>query len=99
MANNKSLNGESFNFGPNDNQIKTVKNVVNAVYKYVPKNSIKINRRFNRINEHNYLKLNCDKALALLNWSAVMDFEDTVKMTAKWYSDFYTDQSNRTVSL
>ena len=91
MANNKSLNGESYNFGPNDNQIKTVKNVVNAVYKYVPKNSIKINKGFNRNSEHNYLKLNCDKALNTLNWTSTLTFNKTIQMTMEWYLHYYKD--------
>ena len=44
--------------------------------------------------ESGLLKLNCDKALALLNWNAVMGFEDTVRMTANWYSEFYKNPTN-----
>ena len=36
------------------------------------------------------LKLNCDKALALLKWTAVMGFEDTVQLTSEWYKSYYS---------
>jgi len=35
------------------------------------------------------LKLNCDKALHLLNWKPVWNFEETTKYTSQWYYDFY----------
>ena len=38
--------------------------------------------------ESGLLKLNCDKALHLLDWHAILNFEDTVKHTAEWYRSF-----------
>ena len=43
----------------------------------------------NGIYESGLLKLNCDKALHYLNWHAVMQFDETVKMTAEWYRSYY----------
>jgi CDP-glucose 4,6-dehydratase len=40
------------------------------------------------------LKLNCDKALHLLNWRAVLGFEETVKTTADWYKAFYNNEKD-----
>ena len=39
------------------------------------------------------LKLNCDKALFQLKWDATMNYEQTVKMTAEWYSDYFRDDA------
>jgi len=39
--------------------------------------------------ESGLLKLNCDKALYYLKWRAVLDFEDTVQLTADWYRAYY----------
>jgi CDP-glucose 4,6-dehydratase len=39
--------------------------------------------------ESTLLKLCCDKALGILNWRPVLDFSETVAMTAHWYRVFY----------
>ena len=94
LANEPSMHGESFNFGPPAKQNQSVLELVEAMACHWDKVKWKdVSKLEKGPYESGLLKLNCDKALALLNWSAVMDFEDTVKMTAKWYSDFYTDQS------
>ena len=41
-------------------------------------------------NEANLLKLNCDKASHILNWSPVMNFNETASFTTKWYKKFYS---------
>ena len=43
--------------------------------------------------ESTLLKLNCDKALQLLHWNAILDFPETVRMTGKWYQAFYNQES------
>ena len=40
--------------------------------------------------ESGLLKLNCDKALALLNWKPTLNFEQTVELTTIWYKKYYT---------
>jgi CDP-glucose 4,6-dehydratase len=40
--------------------------------------------------ESTLLKLSGDKALSLLDWHAVLSFEETVRMTAEWYKGFYS---------
>jgi CDP-glucose 4,6-dehydratase len=44
--------------------------------------------------EASLLKLNCDKSLHYLGWHAVMDFDETVRMTAQWYKAFYQKTTN-----
>jgi CDP-glucose 4,6-dehydratase len=39
--------------------------------------------------ESTLLKLNCDKALQILQWNAILNFKETVSMTGKWYQAFY----------
>jgi len=39
------------------------------------------------------LKLNCDKTLQILQWDAVLDFQETVDMTGKWYQIFYNEDA------
>tara|TARA_Y100000589_G_scaffold329009_1_gene374483 strand:+ start:19384 stop:20460 length:1077 start_codon:yes stop_codon:yes gene_type:complete len=82
------INGESFNFGPNSSQDMTVGDLViflanewgsEASYRFSKSN----------IKEAGLLKLNCDKASALLNWKPVFSVLDTLKMTSKWYKTYY----------
>ena len=90
------LHGESFNFGPLSQQNSSVGNLVQSMSKYWE------NVRWNDVSEKNMLapyesgllKLNCDKALHFLNWSAALDFEETVNLTTTWYKSFYQDPSN-----
>jgi CDP-glucose 4,6-dehydratase len=39
--------------------------------------------------ESTLLKLNCEKSYQFLQWHAVLDFSETVRMTGEWYQDFY----------
>jgi CDP-glucose 4,6-dehydratase len=84
------LHGESFNFGPRSLQNHSVIDLVKEMslhWKRVSWNDV--SKVSNGPYESNLLKLNCDKALHYLNWYAVMDFEDTVKMTVDWYKQYY----------
>tara|TARA_B100001250_G_scaffold202781_1_gene173846 strand:+ start:11344 stop:12438 length:1095 start_codon:yes stop_codon:yes gene_type:complete len=90
-----AIHGEAFNFGPPAKQNQSVIELVEAMALHW--NQVKwedISSTENGPYESGLLKLNCDKALSLLNWNAVMGFEDTVRMTAKWYSDFYNNPND-----
>lgn len=84
-----SLCGEAFNFGPPGDVIATVSDVVTMLathwqgfsYACMPEESEKKEARL--------LKLCCDKALAMLNWTATLNFEETMRYTAHWYHSFY----------
>src|SRR5207247_1400897 len=47
-----------------------------------------------QFHESGLLKLNCDKALALLGWRPVLDAAETVRLTAAWYAHFYRGKNN-----
>jgi CDP-glucose 4,6-dehydratase len=90
LSSEKSPHGEAFNFGPPAKQNQSVLELVEAMSLHWDRVKWEdISGIDNGPYESGLLKLNCDKSLALLNWNAVMGFEDTVRMTAKWYSDFY----------
>ena len=89
MGKTKNLQGETFNFGPSDNQIKTVSNVVNAIHKFLPKKNLIVKKGSNINSEHHFLKLNCDKALNILNWNSTLTFDETIRMTMEWYLAYY----------
>ncbi|MFX0132898.1 MAG: CDP-glucose 4,6-dehydratase, partial [Candidatus Hodarchaeota archaeon] len=44
------------------------------------------------IKESVLLKLNCDKALHELQWTANLNFELTIRMLCDWYKEFYQNQ-------
>jgi CDP-glucose 4,6-dehydratase len=89
-----NLHGESFNFGPREEKNYSVLDLVNKLSQHLDfydwqeqKKSINVEK------EAGLLKLNCDKAYNLLNWGAVLDFEQTIKMTAAWYRSHYENPS------
>lgn len=86
------INGESFNFGPSYDQDLTVANLVEYLAKEWGNNaSYSLSK--NNIKEAGLLKLNCDKAKAILKWSPVFSTLDSMQMTAKWYKTFYSGSS------
>ncbi len=90
----KKLNGESFNFGPNPNNLQSVKDLVINMQKYWPNSFFEEAGNVMSFPEAGLLKLNCDKALHLINWKSILTFEKTIEMTAKWYFDYYQNKSN-----
>ena len=94
---NKSLHGESFNFGPRAEQNQNVKQLVEDLSSYWHfKNvdeafSVTDNMPFH---EAGLLKLNCDKAMFYFKWHASLDYEDTIRFTSEWYYNFYIKEKN-----
>ena len=43
------------------------------------------------------LKLNCDKALALLDWTSTLKFNETVGMTVNWYKNYYQKKGQKDI--
>ena len=41
--------------------------------------------------EAGLLKLSCDKALSYLGWTPVLNFDETMQITAEWFARFYND--------
>jgi len=97
LYNDKTLNGESFNFGPRAEQNRTVKELLEDLSKFwsfdngVGAFSVTENIPFH---EAGLLKLNCDKALATLKWQATLDYHETIRFTSQWYYQFYNHDGN-----
>ena len=89
---NHKINGEAFNFGPSSDQIRTVKELSTELEKRwfgETKDKIKITDNI-PFEEAKLLKLNCDKALAYLNWKATLDFDKIIDYIIEWYQCFYS---------
>lgn len=93
LYNDLSMHGEPFNFGPPASQNHTVLELVEQMSLYWEKVRWKdVSKDNNGPYESGLLKLNCDKALHYLKWEAVMDFDQTIRMTTEWYKSFYSAQ-------
>lgn len=82
--------GEAYNFGPSADVVQSVGEVVAGLSQYWPGFQKKITQDQDAAKkECGLLKLACDKALLNLHWKAVLDFGETIRKTAEWYSAFY----------
>ena len=91
LRDNPNLHGESFNFGPNAQNNHTVQQLVNALQiRWGVCAGVTILDASNQqMHEAGLLKLNCDKALSLLDWSPVLNFNESINLTCDWYKKYY----------
>ena len=95
LYNENKLHGEAFNFGPIGSQNFSVLNLVEGMARYwkaVKWKCVSVNNR--QVHEAGLLKLNCDKALSMLNWKPSLTFDQTIELTAAWYEKFYKNPDN-----
>jgi len=91
------LNGEAFNFGPKAEQNHTVKKLLEDLSYYWHFSNaddaftVTDNIPFH---EAGLLKLNCDKALFVMQWQANLEYKDTIRFTSEWYYKFYHNGQN-----
>ena len=94
LSQHQHLHGEAFNFGPQAQQNHSVLELVKQMSRsWSEVRWAECEPQPSQFYESGLLKLNCDKALHFLNWHAVLDFEETVGLTADWYRAFYADPS------
>lgn len=78
--------GQSYNFGPSSSSSYTVTNLLKLIKKYWPDIDWKESQeKKDSEGESTLLSLNCEKALSQLSWKALLNIDETVKMTAEWY--------------
>jgi CDP-glucose 4,6-dehydratase len=89
------LNGEAFNFGPDSHVNQTVAELIGAMATRWPGVQWQVPEgREQGGHEATLLKLSCDKVLFHLNWSAVLQFPETVAFTVDWYHAWHEGQQN-----
>jgi len=91
LASQPELHGESFNFGPPAEAVNPVRDVVVALQHHLPGLDLTVDESQAHFHEAGLLKLSCDKALSHLAWTPVLDFDETMDITAEWFRTFYTD--------
>ena len=90
LSQDAKFHGESYNFGPNAQDIYPVREVVQHMSSYLPGLVIETAGADEEgFLEAGLLKLCCDKALHQLEWQPVLDFGETMEMTAEWYRQYY----------
>jgi len=91
LSQDKSLHGQSFNFGPQAENNHTVVELISAVGtifgmpKGVQSYTITGNIPFH---EAGLLKLNCDKSLFYLKWTPTLQYGELIGFTADWYKNW-----------
>ena len=75
----------SWNFGPGESAIRTVRDLAEAFVSHWGEGRIRIRKGARRVHEAGLLQLNSDKAHRLLRWHPRWAFDDAVSRTAEWY--------------
>jgi CDP-glucose 4,6-dehydratase len=81
----KTQKNSIWNFGPNQADVKSVREVLDIVEKFIG-NKIECQEIQNEIYESKYLSLNSDKAQSELNWQPRLTLEQSIKWTLEWHS-------------
>jgi CDP-glucose 4,6-dehydratase len=99
LDSDKSLSG-AWNFGPTSAANSTVETLVNLLIQGWGSGDWQDQSDPDAPHEAHLLKLNIDKAQALLGWTPVWDFRDTIHHTVQWYkSDLTTDDPDMVFAL
>lgn len=102
LSRNKSLCGESFNFGPRTEQNKTVVSLLSSLREHWEQDPT---GEAYRITDHipfheaGLLRLNCDKAAFYLKWEAALSYDECIQMVGNWYSNFYAANPRNSYEL
>lgn len=89
---------QGYNFGPNENSILCVGDIVKKTINYWGQGKVKINKK-DSLHEATLLMLNPQKAKTQLGWQCVLDIEQTVSATVEWYKNFYSNCNMEEFSL
>ncbi|NPV10167.1 MAG: CDP-glucose 4,6-dehydratase [Ignavibacteria bacterium] len=92
----KLMQGETFlqgawNFGPNYNNNKNVELLVKEIIKQYGEGTYKIENEIDKPKEAKYLALDITKAIKILNWEPIFNFEETIKLTIDWYKKYKSE--------
>jgi CDP-glucose 4,6-dehydratase len=97
LSRNSLLDGQSFNFGPRSEYNRTVKELLEDLslrWNFSNPNDAYLVTGNQPFHEAGLLKLNCDKALFYLKWTAALDYQDLLEFTGDWYYRFYKDDED-----
>jgi CDP-glucose 4,6-dehydratase len=93
MWKNPTKYSEGWNFGPNDEDILTVEEIVKDVIKIWGNGEYKVNSE-NKFHEARLLKLDISKAHFYLKWKPVYDAKTALQETINWYKTYFSNPKN-----
>ena len=99
LTENPSAYSEAWNFGPEDDSIIKVKDLVELVLKYWGSGTWEAIGETDAPHEARFLALNSYKARTRLNWRSRLTLEDAVKQTVAWYKRSNKDQDRSVFCL
>ncbi len=79
---------EGFNFGPNEDNLLKVNEVVQKIVENYGKGEIIVNKK-DSLHEANLLMLNIEKAKQKLGWNPSYSAQKAIEKTVEWYKHFY----------
>ena len=82
----------SWNFGPHQNSLKTVQDMVELAVQVWGGSPEWESSNDNHLHEAGLLQLNSDKARSLLDWKPRMNFDKAVIETIRWYKEYYLNK-------
>ena len=80
---------DGFNFGPNNEDLLKVIDVVNNLIEKWGKGNVVIKNDKDNFHEANFLILNIDKAKKILGWYPTLKIGEAIRETVSWYKNFY----------
>ena len=86
----KNFSG-AWNFGPEEKNYLTAKEIVEKTLKILKRGSYIIERDLTK-HETDFLKLDITKAKKTLGWKPIFDLDETLKFTLDWYISFYNKE-------
>ena len=90
----KNILASGVDFGPEEQNIVTVKEIVNSIKHNWPKLNYVLDLEQNKVHEANLLKLDCSKSWHYLRWKPTLNFNETINFTIDWYKGYIENKSN-----
>jgi CDP-glucose 4,6-dehydratase len=90
----------SWNFGPNNLNNKSVNSVINLINKEF-NNSVSVNKKKNSINkyyESKVLMLNSEKSKKFLHWKPKYNLKNSIKLVSSWHKNFLAKKNVLNIS-
>ena len=97
LLNEEKKFAEAWNFGPQENECLTVREVLYKAIKSWDRIKFKEKVDINNLHEAHLLSLNIEKAKKILGWSPKWDNDLAIERTILWYREFYENQQINTL--
>ncbi len=93
LKNSNHNHGQAFNFGPSFIEDYTVQDVLIELKKTLTNLDWRVEETM-KFKESTLLKLDCNKAYNILDWTSTLDFKQTISFTSLWYLEYLNKSKN-----